>query len=71
MSDFATSTFVGVLVAVFLAIRYWRMVIGLVLALLLTILIMGVYQVVDTMQHTATNVPVQSSQDSHQDGGRA
>ena len=66
MSEIATSTFLGVLVAVFLAIKFWRMVLGLMVALMVTLLIMGLYQMVTTVQHTATNLPAQS----HVDGGR-
>jgi hypothetical protein len=61
MSDL-TTTFVGALAVVFVAIRYWRILVGLLAALLLTTVVLGVQQLLSATDRPA-NVPEQSQVD--------
>jgi len=60
MSDLTTSTLVGVLVGVLFAIKYWRVVLGLLVALMITAVILGVHQLVSAAERPVATVPVQS-----------
>jgi len=63
MSDPATSTFIGVLVAVFLAIKFWRVVAGLVVAAVIALLVLGLHQMITMVEQQAAGVPAESHLD--------
>jgi hypothetical protein len=51
---------VGVLIGVLFAIKYWRVVLGLLAAVIITAVILGVHQLMSAAEQPATSVPEHS-----------
>jgi len=62
MSDPVTATFIGVVVAVFLAMKFWRIIVGVLAATVIAVLILGLHQMI-TMVEQGAGQPAQSQFD--------